>query len=139
MTTQTLADRAPLMPVTDLAQRGRILTQRRMRHGIRHISEAADLARIDRKTVARAEKGIASPSSMEAYEAFFDRLDAETGINSLEGLAPEADQQELIEFDIEGPTTAWHVVVRGPMGEADEVRRQAAELLRGFDRGSETA
>ena len=122
------------MPVTDLAQRGRILTQRRMRHGIRHISEAADLADMDRKTVARAEVGQASSASIEALEAFYDRLDAEKGVDSREELGAPADQQELIEFDIEGPTTAWHVVVRGPMESADEVRRQAAELLRGFDR-----
>lgn len=124
------------MPVTDdLARRGRILTQRRMRHGIRHISEAADLADMDRKTVARAESGIASASSIEALESFYDRLDAEKGIDTsdAQALAP-GEQQELIEFDIEGPTTAWHVVVRGPIDSADEVRRQASELLRGFDR-----
>lgn len=135
MPTSAAPDRAPLTPVTDdLTRRGQVLAQRRVRHGIRHVNDVAELAGMDRKTVARAEAGLASVASTEALEAFFDRLDDERGIDSSVG---NGDGRGPITFDVMGPRTEWHFTVSGPVEDADEVRRQVVELIRHMEPTSE--
>lgn len=87
-----------------------------------------------RPTIEKAEAGTSSPDSQDRLEAYYDQLDTEKGVDSRpEREAPESEHGDMIEFDITGPTTAWHVVVRAPVEQADEARRQAGELLREWE------
>lgn len=118
-------------------RRGKAIKRRREAHGIRSLRQWAEVAGINRATLAKVEDGTGSDEMLSRAEAFLDRLDAERSMDTREPEAPVALDpelsQDLIEFDITGPRTEWHVVVRGPAEIADELRRQAAELLRDID------
>lgn len=123
--------RADLRGVTnDRQRRGQDLAARRLAHklSVLALSEAVPIARA---TIDKAEAGKASDDSLERLEKFFDELDAETGLDT--GTAPTPLAPEMIEFDITGPRTDWHVVVRGPADQADDMRRQVVELLRDME------
>lgn len=121
------SDAAALAVVTDNRRaRGQELTRRRKELHIFTISEFARRAGKTRNAVSAAESGEASPATYDELEAWLDS-------QIPEALQALADLPDPIEFDVTGPTTRWHVVVRGPMERADEVRRQVSELLRDID------
>lgn len=127
MTLTAQPSRAPLALVTpDLTQRGRELFRRRLRHGL-SASELSRLSGVDRKTIARAERGEASPVSAQELWEFFGRLDAEKGVDTS---APEDPHAEDVRFEVTGPHTEWRVTVSGPADMADLLRQQVVELLR---------
>lgn len=129
MATTTAQGRATLIPVTDdLARRGRLLTQRRLRHDLRH-TEVATATGIGRKTVARAEAGEASDDSVTKLEMFFDELDTEKGVDTT-GLAEVPVPADTMEFEVTGPRTEWTVTVRGPVENEDVLVKAVLELLR---------
>lgn len=134
MTNTATRRSASLAPVEDLVRRGQVLAQRRVRHGIRSVSELARLAAMDRKTVARAEAGEAAATSVQILEQWFDRLDAETGFNSR---VPEDQPGDLepgvVKFRIKGPHTAWELETEAHIEDIDRVTEAVEKLLRNVE------
>jgi len=134
--TNTIARRsASLVPVgDDLVRRGQALSQRRVRHGIRAVSELARLTGMDRKTIARAEAGEAAATSVQVLEQWFDQRDAEEGIDSR---VPEESSGDLepgvVKFRIKGPHTAWELETEAHIEDIDRVTRAVEKILRNVD------
>lgn len=129
------ASQADLSVVTnDKQRRGQELARRREAHRLSVMGLSA-VSGVSRNTIAAAEAGGASVESLERLEACLDELDEKAGIDTS---TPPANSAEMIEFDITGPSTAWHVVVRAPAERADEARHQAVELLREWESGRDT-
>lgn len=99
-------------------ERGEAIAKRRTALGLYSISAFARRTGKNRDTIAAAEAGRASDATYAELEAWLD---------SHEDDGPD---DERVEFEITGPRTDWHVVVRGPAEKADELRRQVVELLR---------
>lgn len=94
--------------------------------GINSVKEFSARTGISRDAVTKAEKGTGSVGTYERLEAWLDAQE----------LAVHATEQHgMVEFDVTGPKTDWHVVVRGPADIADDLRRQVVELLRNMDDG----
>lgn len=95
--------------------------RRRVGHDIRSQRDLAARSGLSRDAVKAAEAGTASENTFAKLEAYLDSLDQAS--SSPIGV-------DEIEFDITGPTTAFHVVVRTSVENADLVRHQVAELMR---------
>lgn len=106
--------------------RGALLAQRRKALGIFSASEFARRTGKNRDTIAAAEAGRASEATYDELEAWLCTVESPHAED-------QAPAEDLIEFDITGPRTEWHVVVRGPVEKADEMRRQVSELLRDIE------
>ena len=130
MVTQVLPSRAPLGSVTETVTRGQLLKNRRIALGIFTAAEFARRSGKSRNTIEAAERDRASEATYNELDAFLRTLAEQARAQVSEGDSPTEDN---IEFDITGPSTAWHVVVRGPVDRADELRRQVAELLHEID------
>jgi hypothetical protein len=84
---------------------------------------------IDRKTLRRAIANGSNASTYTAIEAWLDKLEARNAGAPVAIPAQAKSSEDLIEFDISGDFGV-HVVVKGPVRDADVLRRQAAELIR---------
>lgn len=110
---------ARLAVVTDdRAVRGDAIARRRTALGLYSISAFARRVGKNRDTIAAAEAGRASDATYAELEAWLDDHEA------------DGEDDSRVEFEVTGPRTDWHVVVRGPAERADELRRQVVELLR---------
>lgn len=120
-----------------MQRRGREIVRRRKAHEIPSVRQLSEITGIARGTLTRVEAGIGTEESTRRVEGFLDRLDRERGMDTARPDSalpvPDTEGQDMIEFDITGPRTEWHAVVRGPAEIADELRRQAVELLREID------
>lgn len=85
---------------------------------------------IDRKTLNRAidNDPRTRSSSYTAIESWLDKLEAKFAGKAVAQESPPIDSG-LIEFDITGDFGV-HVVVKGPVMDADLLRRQAVEVIR---------
>lgn len=68
-------------------------------------------------------------STYVAIEAYLDKLEARNAGRTVAIPAPSLPPEGMIEFDITGDFGV-HVVVKGPVTDAAEVRRQAMEIFR---------
>lgn len=119
---------------SDVERRGRLITNRRIAHGIKSQRQFAEETGIHRATLAKVEAGTGTEEMVQRVEEFLDSLDLERGVDT-RTTEPSVEVEPLagpdvIEFEVTGPRTEWHVVVRGPAELADQLRHQAGELLK---------
>lgn len=112
--------------VDENLSRGGRIAQRRQALGIRSVREFSSRAGVSREAVKAAEQDSASPGTYRKLEAW---------LSEQEGPGAEPAVGDQIEFDVTGPRTEWHLIVRGPAEIADSLRRQVVELLREVDPG----
>lgn len=100
---------------------------RRVRLGMT-IDQLADEAGVDADTLGDYESGRRNPRDItkQKVASALERLEEETGLN-----APPPE--DVLSFDVQ-TDGGFRVVVKGPMKDADEVRRQVSELLRDMRR-----
>lgn len=80
----------------------------------------------DRKQITAAEKGEARSLEMyERIEAWLNYFDERMGSD----MESEPDENDLIEFNVSGDFGV-NVIVKGPIRDADVLRRQVAALVR---------
>lgn len=118
---------------------GRRAQLRRHRLGATQ-TEVAEAASKNRDTVSAVEKDAASPSSERRVSEALDKMEDEAGLARWnDNMAPPAERptgrdvqdeqpQPVIEFDISGDFGV-HVVVKGPISDADVLREQATALI----------
>lgn len=101
------------------------VAQRRTRLGMT-VKALAEAAEIDRATLAGIEKGHGfRADTMRRIERALDQAEEESGL-----AVPEDDPQKgLIEFEVSGDFGV-HVVVRGPVGDAEALERSVVRLVR---------
>lgn len=97
-------------------------------------TKLAELAEVSRVYLSEIESGRTEPSTtwLRRVMLAMDRYEVETGQDEPEPVAIPAQAKSsegLIEFDITGDFGV-HVVVKGPVVDAAEVRRQAMEIFR---------
>ena len=107
-----VGSRAGLLPVDtgDTAKRGAKLKRRRNRHGLseRALADAVKSqgGTMDRATIKRAEAGIASSSTYDRLEAWFDDYEEQVGDN-------DVPAQEQIEVEFRNVFGIGQVIYRG--------------------------
>lgn len=120
---------------------GRRAQLRRHRLGATQ-TDVAEVAGKNRDTISAVEKDAASPSSERRVSDALDKMEDEAGLARWDdNMAPLAERptgqrreeevgvpQPVIEFDISGDFGV-HVVVKGPISDADVLREQAAALI----------
>lgn len=86
---------------------------------------------IDRKTLRRAVAGQEKvrPSTYAAIEAALDKLEAKVGGGPVAAAPVVQPASDFIEFDITGDFGV-HLVVKGPVADADVLKRQVIEIIR---------
>lgn len=144
MSTQSEASEAR-WPLVDTVQRGLDINRRRTALGIGSIKEFArattrqggrDVRGVSVDAITAAEKGEASERTYLRLESWLDALEREAGYNPGELLASaEAElaagpASDIIEFDVEGPSSKWHVHAKASKGNADEAIQALAKLIR---------
>lgn len=110
--------------------RGAELRRRRETAGMTLVDLAGETG-LARQTIARAEDGQGSRATYRQLETWFNRFDEETGAN-----APGASAG-LIEFEVTGDFGV-RVVVRGPIGSAEELERSVARIVRNIRSSDDT-
>lgn len=116
----------------DMSDEGRRVRERRERLGVDKKS-LAEQAGVNRNTLAAIENGESfNRSSLAKIERVLSDLEHEAGID-----APAASEDEsgLIEFDIAGDFGV-HVVVKGPVRDAELLQRQVIGIIREIRRES---
>lgn len=90
---------------------------------------------IDRATVGRIEDGTAGDSTYDRVEAWLAKRErllgkpvAEVASRPAE-VDPSSQDLEVMEFEVEGPTTKWRVHAKATKGNADEAVAAIAKLL----------
>lgn len=107
------------------------MARRRVGLGIETLVEFAALSGVDRKAIARAERGEASDNTLLRLESWLDRREAQVRgaevptVMANEGEGPDA---ETIRVHVTGPHAEWKVLVEGPRGDGEELARLAAEV-----------
>lgn len=96
-------------------------------------TKLAQLAEVSRVHLSEIESGRKDPSAawLRRVELAMDKYEVETGQDEPAPVAIPAQAKAaegLIEFDIEGDFGV-HIVVRGPVVDAELLRRQAAALI----------
>ena len=84
---------------------------------------------IDRKTLRRAIANRSTTTTYTAIESWLDKLEARNAGRPVAIPAQAKSPEGMIEFDITGDFGV-HVVVKGPVADADQLRRQAMEIIR---------
>lgn len=128
-----LASRADLRPVTsssgdDGDDRGTTI-ERRFKALDMGWREWHEKTGIDRKTLQRAIDGHSQASTYTAIEAELEKFEARNSGMPTALASSLASGEGVIEFDITGDFGV-HVVVKGPVADADLLRRQAAAIIR---------
>lgn len=128
-------ERAPSVALVMTDAIGRRIRERRTRLGM-PVNALAKRAGVDRGRLAAIEEGGANPraSTVGAIERALDELEAEMGIDA--DLPPGArrigpPEEGLVEFIVEG-NFGVRAVVKGPIGNIEELQRAAAELIAGM-------
>lgn len=92
--------------------------------------ELAELAGVSRDTLAAIEDGQGfRRSSLTKIEKALDEVEAEAGIEA-PPVDVRADEQDLVEFRVEGVLGVQAVVVRGPVRDVREFEGSIARILR---------
>lgn len=111
--------------------RGRELARRRVGLGIATLVDFARETGVDRKTLARAERGEASENTFLRLESWLDQR--ETRVSGASGevsavTTREVDSQDpdTIRVHVTGPHAEWKILVEGPRGDGDELARLAS-------------
>lgn len=115
----------------DMSDEGQRVRERRERLGVDK-KELAEAAGVNRNTLAAIEAGESfNRSSLAKIERALEALELEAGIKAPpRGAAAAAHGSgELIEFDIAGDFGV-HLVVRGPVGDAEVLKRQVVDIIR---------
>lgn len=145
-------DRAELTLVSnDRINRGTSIRRRRLAHGIRSVRDFAERTGLSRDAITGAEKGSSKTTEVtyERLEAWLDDYDHKTQLDTRAsdagevvppGAVPSTDAStdlsmapDVVEVEVEGPSTKWRVRFRGHADEADSLREQAQKLLRDMD------
>lgn len=109
-----------------MSNEGERLRQRRERLGIDK-KALAEAAGVNRNTLAAIENGESfNRSSLAKLERVLDELEHEAGLDAPPAAPTEAD---LIEFDI-SDEFGLHLVVKGPIANADILKRQVIDIIR---------
>lgn len=116
-------------PVTDDAERGRAIQERRKAQGITSRREFAVRTGIARDTIRKAELGRASERSYARLEAWLDLFEHEVGEDE-----PTASNIEQMEFVVDGEDVT--VTVKGPVADAPALEQSVARIIRMIREGS---
>lgn len=126
------------LPSVTRNERGDEIRQRRAAQGM----TKADLQRaitehqgkpISIDAITAAEAGTASETTYMRIEAFLDHREEEAGFEPGETLRPVEDvpppPNDVIEFDVEGPSSKWRVHAKASKGNADETIEALTKLI----------
>lgn len=122
MSTRTQTDGAHFRPV-DNESRGREIKRRRLALGIDGFRDFAEATGRDKGTLARAEEGTASTSTLDWLEAWLDRQETESGMNDpVPAVGP-------IKLTLHGVYGVEEIVVEGPVDHPDELAEAVGKIL----------
>ena len=97
--------------------------------------ELAEMAGVSRDTLAAIEAGEGfRRSSLTKIEAALDAAEAEAGYEA-PPVSVKAEEQDLVEFRVEGVLGVQAVVVRGPVRDVREFEGSIARILREVQAG----
>lgn len=116
--------------------RGREIFRRRTALGIDSVNKFAARTGVSRTTIAKVEAGQGSREKTLQLEEWLAQVEAETlpdGVSVQE--VPSAPEEEQIEVEVEGPTTKFRLIFRGPSAQGEELRRQAVQAILDIERG----
>lgn len=123
-------------PVVDKQQRGQAITRRRVALGIRSVNEFQKLTGVSRNAITGAEEGRGSENTYVRLETWLDQREEESGYEPGEVLrvaetreAGQVGEPEVIEFEVEGPSSRWRVHAKASKGNADEAIDALAKLI----------
>jgi transcriptional regulator with XRE-family HTH domain len=116
-----------------MSDEGTRVKQRRERLGVDKKELAAE-AGVNRNTLAAIEAGESfNRTSLAKIERALDALELEAGIGTPIHIAP--DNQDLVEFRVEGVLGVASVVVKGPVRDVREFEGSIARILRQIQQG----
>lgn len=119
-----------------MSDEGRRVKQRRERLGVDK-QELAKEARVNRNTLAALERGDSfNRTTLAKVERALDALELEAGIHA-PPVQAVADEQDLVEFRVEGVMGVRAVVVKGPVRDVREFEGSIARILRQVQSGTD--
>lgn len=119
-----------------MSEEGDRVTARRERLHMSKV-ELAEMADVSRDTLAAIEAGEGfRRSSLTKIEQALEAAEAEAGIDA-PPVTVAADDQDLVEFRIEGVLGVQSVVVRGPVRDVREFEGSIARILRQVQQNNE--
>lgn len=104
---------------------GAEVRKRRKRIGM-GIEDLAAEADVSSDTLSDYERGVRRPhpSTIRKVREALERIEHETGID-----APSPAESHIVKFDVTAEG-GFHVVVSGPVDDADKLRQQVTEIIR---------
>jgi DNA-binding XRE family transcriptional regulator len=113
-----------------MGDEGQRIKQRRERLDMGK-QELAKLAGVSRDTLAAIEGGPGfRRSSLTKIERALDQLEEEAGMEAPPPVSAEAEQQDLVEFRVEGVMGAQAIVVKGPVKDVQLFEQSIARILK---------
>lgn len=120
--------------LADMSDEGERVKARRERLGLDKKELAAE-AKVNRNTLAAIEAGESfNRTSLAKIERALEALELEAGINTPPARASSQDQ-DLVEFRIEGVLGVASVVVKGPVRDVEQFEGSIARILRQIQEG----
>lgn len=120
--------------LADMSDEGERVRARRERLGLDKKELAAE-AGVNRNTLAAIESGDSfNRTSLAKIERALEALELEAGINTPPTRASGQDQ-DLVEFRIEGVLGVASVVVKGPVRDVEQFEGSIARILRQIQEG----
>lgn len=115
--------------LADMSNEGARVRERRERLGLDKKGLAAE-AKVNRNTIAAIESGESfNRTSLAKIERALDSLEMEAGFDAPPAKVA-ADEQDLVEFRVEGVLGVQAVVVKGPVKDVREFEGSIARILR---------
>lgn len=123
--------------LADMSDEGQRVKARRERLGLDKKELAAE-AGVNRNTLAAIEAGDSfNRTSLAKIERALEALELEAGINTPPTRAASQDQ-DLVEFRIEGVLGVASVVVKGPVRDVEQFEGSIARILRQIQEGQQS-
>lgn len=122
------AEQSPLVTSDGAEVRKR---RKRIGMGIEDLAAEAD---VSSDTLSDYERGVRSPhpSTVRKVREALERIEHETGID-----APPPADARIVKFDVSAEG-GFHVVVSGPVDDADKLRHQVTEIIREIRREADS-
>lgn len=115
--------------LADMSTEGERVRERRERLGMDK-KQLAEESGVNRNTIAAIEKGESfNRTTLAKIERTLDTLELESGIDAPPAQIA-ANEQDLVEFRIEGVLGVQAVVVKGPVKDVREFEGSIARILR---------